>query len=138
MMQTNSLDTSSADGLRDAIPFPYDVRFVDCETSPAIRSLIEDQLGRITHFYDRITSARVNVRIPHKHGGVRYFHIHVQLEVPGRRLAVSREPEANEKHTDIKLAIRDAFQKMTRQLEDFVKYRNGHKGERVERINGIA
>ncbi|MBX3021404.1 MAG: ribosome-associated translation inhibitor RaiA [Bdellovibrionales bacterium] len=113
------------------VPYPYDIRFADCENSPATRTYIEEYLERMAHFYDRITYGRVTVRIPHKHGGVRFFHIHVQLDVPGRRLAVSREPEANEKHTDIRLAIRDAFHKMTRQLEDFVKTRNESKRKGV-------
>lgn len=110
------------------IPFPYDIRFVDTESSDAVKFQIEEQLARLAHHYDRITHARVLVRIPHKHGHNRFFHIHVQLDIPGRRLAVSREPEANEKHTDIRLALKDAFQKLIRQLEDYTEARGQHKG----------
>jgi ribosome-associated translation inhibitor RaiA len=112
------------------IPFPYDVAFVDSATSPAVRSQIEDNLLRLSHFYERITFARVYVRIPHKHRTQgRQFHVHIQLDVPGRRLAASRETEPDDRHTDIHRAVRDAFMKMTRQLEDFVKHRNAKKGQ---------
>lgn len=110
------------------IPYPYEITFVDSETSPAIRQQIEENLTRLAHFYNRITFAHVYVRIQHKRRlSARQFHIHVQLDVPGRRLAASREPDANDRHLDIQRAVRDAFHKVTRQLEDFVKYRNGRK-----------
>lgn len=130
MRVTNSLDSSLPSGAETSIPFPYDIAFVDTDTSDAVRDQIEEHLGRLTHFYDRITYARVNVRVPHKHGGVRMFHIHIEVDVPGRRLAATREPELNDKHCDPRLAIRDAFHKITRQLEDFVKQRNEKKGPR--------
>lgn len=136
MINTNSVDTSLPTGQRGEVPYPYDISFVDCETSPSTRDLIEEYLARMAHFYDRITYARVFVRIPHKHGGVRFYHIHVQLDVPGRRLTVSKEPEANDAHTDVRLAVRDAFAKLTRQLEDFVKHRNQHKGVGEANLRG--
>ena len=123
----NSLEPSLS-GDESAVPYPYEIHFVDSEPSPATRFLIEENLARLAHFYDRITHARVQVRIPHKHGGVRMFHIHMQLDVPGRRLVVTREPEVDDKHAEIHIAIRDAFTKLLRQLEDFVAHRKNHKG----------
>ncbi|NJL25429.1 MAG: ribosome-associated translation inhibitor RaiA [Calothrix sp. SM1_5_4] len=123
----NVLDSSLAETQPQAaaLPyFPYNISFVDCDSSEALRGLVEDQLTRLSHFYDRITDAKVFVRIPHKHSGARLFHIHVQLDVPGKRLVASREPAVDERHLDVRIAVRDAFQKLTRQLEDFVKSRN--------------
>ena len=127
MRETNSLDSSlpTADA---TIPFPYEIRFVDTDTSEAARDQIEVYLARLTHFYDRITFARVNVRVPHKHGHKRLYHIHVEVDMPGRLIAVSREPEVTDKHLDIRTAIRDAFHKVTRQVESFNKERKHHKG----------
>jgi len=108
------------------IQFEYTISFPDSDASPAMRELIEEQFMRLSRFYNRITSGHVQVRIPHKHGGVRNFHVHIQLDVPGKRLAVSREPEKSDDHTDPAVAIRDAFHKLTRQLEDFVRTRKDH------------
>jgi ribosome-associated translation inhibitor RaiA len=131
MQRANEVDSTLPSGQKGLVPFPYDIKFVDSENSPAMRSVIEEYLERISHYYDRITFGRVYVRIPHKHGGVRFFHIHIQLDVPGRRLAVSREPEIDDTHTDVRTAIRDAFHAMKRELLDFIKHRSEHKGATV-------
>jgi ribosome-associated translation inhibitor RaiA len=122
-MQTTTSDDAQLPQSTADIPFPYDISFVDSSPSDAVRFQIEEHLSRLGRFYDRITDCRVIIRIPHKHGGARFFHIHLQLDVPGKRLAVSREPEVKDEHTAVRIAIRDAFHKLTRQLEDFVKAR---------------
>lgn len=120
------------------IPFPYDIAFVDSAASPAVRSQIEENLLRLCHFYDRITFARVYVRIPHKHRAQgRQFHVHIQLDLPGRRLAASRETEADDRRADIHRAVRDAFAKITRQLEDFVKLRLDRKMQPAPEVVAI-
>ena len=129
MREMNPLEpVVSADTREVSIPFPYDIRFLDTDTSEVARGQIEDCLERLTHFCDRITFARVNVRVPHKHSVKRLYHIHVEVDMPGKRIAVSREPEVTDKHLDLHAAIRDAFHKVTRLVEGFVKERNHHKG----------
>lgn len=108
---------------RPEIYFPYDISFADCETSPATIAKIEAHLAKLERYYDRITDCKVIVRIPHRHSGLRYFHVHIQLDVPGKRLAVSREPEAKEDATDIGTAIKIAFEKITHQLVEFTHAR---------------
>ena len=103
-----------------AVPFPYDVSFPDSAASPAATAFVEQQLAKLSRHFDHITSAKIFVRLPHKHGGLKLFHVHVQLDVPGRTLAVSREPEANDDHASPNLAIKDAFAKLTRQLDAYV------------------
>lgn len=105
------------------IPFPYDISFPDTAPSDGTRAKIEEYLAKLGRMHDRITDCKVFVRIPHKHGGLRYFHIHVQLDVPGKRIVASREPEENDDHADIHMALKDAFKSVTRQLDDFVRGR---------------
>ena len=107
------------------IPFPYEISFIDCAPSDAVRFQIEQYLTKLGGLYQRITDCKVTVRIPHKHGGNRFFHIHATLDLPGKRLAVSREPEMREERTDIQNAISAAFHKLTRQLEDYLTSRFG-------------
>lgn len=109
-----------------SVRFPYDISFPDSETSPATITRIEEYLARLDRHYDRITSCQVVVRIPHRHGA-KLFHVHIQLDVPGKRLAVSRDAEENDRHIEIHAAIKDAFEKITRQLEDFISLRKDHK-----------
>ena len=108
------------------IAFPYDISFIDCAPSPAVRFQVEECLAKVAQIHDRIMDCKVAVRIPHKRSHNRFFHIHIQMDVPGRRLAVSREPEMNEKHIEMQTAIRKAFHKLTRQLEDYLNTRHSY------------
>ena len=109
--------------LNSEITFPYDIQFVDCPPSDAVRFQVEQYLVKLNRLSNRITDCRVSVRIPHKHGGNRFFHVHASLDMPGRRIAVSREPEIREERTDVHTAISSTFHKLTRQLEDHLKSR---------------
>jgi ribosome-associated translation inhibitor RaiA len=105
------------------IGFPYEISFIDSDPSDGVRFQIEQYLAKLSRLSTRITDCKVVVRIPHKRGGNRFFHIHVALDLPGKRLAVSREPEMKEEHTEIQTAISATFHKLTRQLEDHLKSR---------------
>lgn len=109
------------------VPFPYDISFADSASSPATRMKIEEQMMRLARVFDRIQDVKVFVRIPHRHGGLKQFHINIQIDVPGKRIAVSRDPEVTDDHKDIGLAVRDAFSKAVRQLECFAKLKRDHR-----------
>lgn len=113
----------SVPNVTPVITFPYEISFPDSEPSAGVRTKIEEYLAKLGRIHDRITDCKVFVRIPHRHGGLRYFHIHVQLDVPGKRIVASREPEENDDHADISMAIKDAFKSVTRQLDDFLRGR---------------
>lgn len=107
----------------EAISFPYEIVFADSDPSPTTRELIESYLADLDDRYKRISSGKVFVRIPHPARGQRFFHVHIQLDVPGKHLVVSREPESNSNHSDITSAVKDAFDKMERQLKSFLDHK---------------
>jgi ribosome-associated translation inhibitor RaiA len=106
-----------------AINFPYDISFKDTEPSDAARFQIAQYLAKLSGLSDRITDCKVVVSIPHKRSGKRYFHIHAALDLPGRRIAVSREPETRDEHSEIHFAISSCFHKLIRQMEDYLRTR---------------
>ena len=116
-MKETAIDPVGSPVSSHTISFPYDISFADSETSPATETLIEEQLAKLERYHDRITFCKVFVRIPHKRSGLRFYHVNIELDIPGRRIVVSREPEANDSHTDIAIAVKDSFTKLTRQLE---------------------
>ncbi|MBX2989099.1 MAG: ribosome-associated translation inhibitor RaiA [Bdellovibrionaceae bacterium] len=103
--------------------FYYQIDFSDCDPSDAVRFEIERHLQKLDRLHDRIIECHVSVRIPHRHQRKHTYHINLQLKLPGKVLVVDRDPDKNDTHTDIKIAIRDAFAKLTRQLEDYVRQR---------------
>ncbi len=96
--------------------FPYKINFVDSDTSPAVQEEIEKHLTKLGETYDRITSAEVMVRIPHKRHNRKFFHIHVRVDLPGKPVAVTKDTEDSDAHMDIHKAINDAFHKVERQI----------------------
>ena len=110
----------------DTVAFPFDISFVDCPPSEAVRFQIEEHLFKLSHLYDRITDCKVIVRIPHKHGTGRSLHINIRLDLPGKKLAVTRDRKDKESMPEVRTAVNDAFHKLTRQLEDFLHARKNH------------
>jgi len=84
-------------------------------TSPSVETTIQRWVERLDRSHPRLQHCAVVVEIPHHHGqqGNR-FQIGIELVVPGRTIAVSRELG----HEDVYVAIADAFRAARRQLQD--------------------
>ncbi len=108
------------------IQFPYDISFVDCAPSPAVRFQVEQHLVKLGQLYDRITDCKVAIRLHHKHSKTRSFQINILLDLPGKRIAVSRDRIGRDARADIHSTIVDAFHKAHRQLDDFLRIRKDH------------
>jgi ribosome-associated translation inhibitor RaiA len=105
-----------------SIDFPYEISFKNMAPSNAVRYQIAQYLAKLSGLSARITDCKVVVSIPHKRGK-RSFHVHAALDLPGKRIAVSREPETKEVNTDINTAISSCFHKLIRQMEDYLRMR---------------
>jgi ribosomal subunit interface protein len=97
------------------------------EPSAAVEENIREKAGKREQFYDRIMSCRVVVEVPHghQHQG-RLYQVRIDLGVPDGELVVSHEHHHRDHaHEDVYVAIRDAFDAMKRQLEDYARKRRG-------------
>jgi ribosomal subunit interface protein len=97
------------------------------EPSAAVEANIREKAGKLEQFYDRIMSCRVVVEVPHghQHQG-RLYQVRIDLGVPDGELVVSHEHHHRDHaHEDVYVAIRDAFDAMKRQLEDYARKRRG-------------
>lgn len=104
------------------------ISFKGLDSSPLIEDAIRQRIDRLERFHDRITSCRVTVELPHRHGRKgKIFHVHVDITVPGAEIVSGREPEENHAHEDIHVAIRDSFDAATRQLEDVVRKMSSYR-----------
>ena len=105
---------------------PLQITFRHMETSEALEANIREKAADLEKVYDNITSCRVVVETHHKHhrqGNL--FHIRVDVNVPGSTLVVKREPDQHHAHEDVYVAVRDAFDAMRRQLEDYNRRQRG-------------
>ena len=105
---------------------PLQITFRQMDSSEAVAARIRERAGELERFFDRIISCRVVVecRHPRRRQG-NLFRVRVDLKIPGREIAVGRDPAAHHSHEDVYVAIRDAFDAARRALEDHVRERRG-------------
>lgn len=105
---------------------PLQITFRNMEPSPAVESNIREKVAKLEQFYDHIVSCRVVVEFDHKHHTKgNHFRVGVQLKVPDGDLVANRAPDQHHSHTDVFVAVRDAFDALKKQLDAYVAKRRG-------------
>lgn len=106
---------------------PLRITFRHMKHSDAVAANIREKAEKLDQFYENIMSCRVVVEPAHKHkhkGNL--YQVRLNVTVPGNELVVTREPDQHHAHEDIYVSIRDAFDAMRRQLEDFARVQRGN------------
>lgn len=105
---------------------PVQIAFHNMSPTEEIESRIRLEADRLNEVFDRIVSCRVVVDVPHRHHKEgNSFQVRIDLKVPGREIAVSREPSPHSDGHDLDTTVRDAFDEARRQLEDLARVRRG-------------
>ena len=118
--------TPEQEGVFNAMELPLQITFRHMEPSPAVEARVKEQAQKLDRFFDRITSCRVVIEAPHKHHHKgRLYHVAVELGVPEGRLVANRERNLHHAHEDVYVAIRDAFDAVRRQLDEYATRRRG-------------
>jgi ribosomal subunit interface protein len=114
------------------------ITFHGMDRSDAIDAAVRTRVHHLERFCPDIMACRVVVDLlqKHHHQG-RPIGMRIDLSLPGHELVVNRVEREN-----AYIAVRDAFDDMTRQLEDTVRKRRGqvkqhpHAERRVEQDSG--
>ena len=105
---------------------PIQVTFRGLPHDDAIQAEIHNQIEHLAHG-DRLHGCKVVIEPDekhHQHG--RRYQISVHVHLPGKELIVGKHPAPPE-HEDALLAVRDAFHKVQRQVNDhFEKLQRHH------------
>lgn len=105
---------------------PLQLTFHNIQSSAAVEEKIHEYVAKLERLYDRIISCRVVVDAPHQnHHKGKLYHIQIDLTVPNAEIVVNRNSSDETSHTDIYVAIRDAFDAAKRQLQDYVDLQRG-------------
>ncbi len=116
---------------------PLQVTFRHMGPSAAVEDRVREEAARLEKFHDQIMSCRVIVESPHAHHRKgKLYHIRIDLKVPGKELVATHGHEQDHAHEDIYVAIRDAFNEMQRQLEDYARRQRGDVKEHVSPPHG--
>ena len=108
---------------------PLQVTWRNVDKSEAVDAEIRTKAAKLNEFHDRIMSCRVVVEASHKHhhkGNL--YRLRIDVKVPDHELVVTRDPGDEHAHEDIYVTVRDAFDAMRRQLQDFAGTRHGRPG----------
>ncbi len=121
--QIDTLDDAAVgiDQPRSWVKTDVDITFRGMTPSPSVEAAVERWVARLKHVYDRIECCTVVVDKPcrrHRHGA--RFHVRIALAIPEHSISVSHDPGRGEAHTDVYVAVSDAFRAARRQLEDVV------------------
>lgn len=123
---------------------PMQITFRNLEPSDPLDTLIRGEVAELEKYYHRIISCHVVVEVPERHhrSGSTY-HVRIDLGVPGTEVVIKEEPnlhgaaqdigeeqaekhlEVGVPHKDVRLAIRDAFRKARRRLQDYARRQRG-------------
>jgi len=102
---------------------PLDIAFHGMDPSPDVEAEIRQRVEKLERRYGNLIGCRVSVEALHNQHRTGNVHdVHIVLSLPGRDLAVSREPhKAKERvaRPDLRGTLRDAFSVAERQLESF-------------------
>jgi ribosomal subunit interface protein len=103
---------------------PLQISYHDVPQSEALDARIREKAARLESFHPRIMSCRVAVEASdrHKHQG-KHYAVRVDVRVPGKEIVANRDH-----HEDVYVALREAFDAATRQLEDFARAQRERKG----------
>jgi ribosome-associated translation inhibitor RaiA/cold shock CspA family protein len=99
---------------------PLEIAFHNLDTSEPLEARIRERVAKMHRMFAHINSCRVVVEVPHRSPeNPLEYHVRVETRVPERELVVSRDPGDRRAHFDPYIAVRDAFDAMERQLEQY-------------------
>ena len=100
---------------------PLEIAWQNTEPSDNLEARIRERVDKMHRYFSHITSVHVGVSVPHRSGAGagRGYRIRIEARVPGTELVVSNSPGDDAAHHDPYIAVRDAFDAMDRQLENF-------------------
>ena len=105
---------------------PTTITFRSMDPSPAVESVVDRWVDRLSGEVAQIERCEVVVDLPHRHGRQgNVFHVGIQITIPHHVINVSTDHGVDHKHEDVYAALGDAFRAARRQLHDHVRIDRG-------------
>ena len=108
---------------------PLEIAFHSIQPSAQVEGEIRDHVEKLEHRFGHLIGCRVAVELLHRqHKSGNIYDVHIEMQVPGGELVVSREPHRpREKyaHPDLHVSLREAFRAAERQLTEYKRRLSG-------------
>lgn len=110
----------------DMTTAPVDITFRAMAPSPAVEAWVRAWAGRLEHSCGDIERCAVVIELPHRHRRHgKTFQVHLNVTVPDRTFAITRDPGHDHSHENVYVAVADAFRAARRTLQDYARIRRG-------------
>jgi ribosomal subunit interface protein len=107
---------------------PLQITFRGFDSSESITDRITQKVQKLEQRCGRITSCRVVLDAPHQHHHKgKTFRVSIELSLPGAEITVNRDGGQDHAHEDVYVAIRDAFDAASRQLQTTISRGHGEE-----------
>ncbi|MCV2868437.1 HPF/RaiA family ribosome-associated protein [Defluviimonas sp. WL0002] len=106
---------------------PLEIAFMHVAPSDEIKALVAEKVASLDGVYGGITSCHVYISAPHqsqRQGNL--FEVTVEVRVPGSELVVHHHKKDVPEHEHLRVAVRDAFAAMDKELK---RWKDQVKGE---------
>ena len=108
------------------MPLPFEIIFHNMDKSEAVEARVREKLAHLEDLHERLIHCRVTIEAPHKnHRRGNRYQVRILIDVPQGPVVVSHDPGDCHAHSDVYLAIRDAFHAAERQLKEHRKKLRG-------------
>jgi len=98
------------------------ITFRKMPPSPYVRGRIKERVDKLARFCDRILGCRAVVEAPHRHHHKgKLYLVAVEVKLPGATVTSHRNPGQRHEHADVYVALRDAFDAIERQIQDYMR-----------------
>ncbi|GGD27896.1 HPF/RaiA family ribosome-associated protein [Sinisalibacter lacisalsi] len=112
---------------------PLELSFQHVEPTEEIKDLVREKVDQLDGIYDGITSCHVYIRAPHQSQRTGdLYEVTIEVRIPGKELVVNRHRHDQPEREHLKVAIRDAFDAMQRDLKSASRKLQGD----VKQIDG--
>jgi ribosomal subunit interface protein len=106
---------------------PLQITFHEIPHSDAVEDYVRKHAAKLEALAPRITGCRVALERPHRHSRHgEHFRVRIEAALPGGQVIVERSPDEAKPYENLYATIDGAFDKMGRQLQDFVRRQRGH------------
>lgn len=101
---------------------PLHITFRNIRPSATIEAEVRRRAEKLGQFSDRIIHCEVTIEADGKHRQQGWlYEVRIDMTVPGKEIVACH----NNRHEDVLVAIREAFDAAIRQLQEFMRYRRG-------------
>jgi ribosome-associated translation inhibitor RaiA len=95
------------------------ITFRNMNSHESLERLIRDKAEKLYNRFEGMSGCHVTIERPHRsqqHGNI--FDVHIEAQIPGKNIVVTRLHHEDDRHAEPDTAVRDAFSIAERQLDE--------------------